>query len=92
MKKLRPGEIFASNISDKGLISGIYIKNSYNLRVKSNLIRKQAKDINRHFTKEAILMVNKHMKRCSISLTIRELQIKSTRRYYYTSIRMATIF
>ena len=85
-------KVFAIYPSDKRLLSRIYKELKQFYKKKANKpIQMWAKDMNRHFSKEYIYEANKHMKKLSSLLVIREIEIQTTLRYYLTPVRMMII-
>ena len=86
-------KITANEATYQGFISKMYNQLiQLNVRETNKLIKKWAEYVNRHCSKENIQIPSKHMGKCSTSLIIREIQIKTTKRYHNIPIRIAIIF
>ena len=84
--------IFAYPKSDRGLISNIYKElMKVDSRKSNNPIKKCGSELNKEFSPEEDRMAEKHLKKCSASLIIREMQIITTLRFHITPVRMAKI-
>ena len=83
-------KIFVNDMTAKGLISKTH-KHHLHITSKKQSSYKWVENMGRHFSKENMQMANWHMKRCSTLLIIREMQIKTAMRYYFTPVRMLMI-
>ena len=83
-------KMVVDNATDKGLIpKNIQIAHTTQNFKKDNNIKKLLEDLNRHFSKEDMQMANRHMKRYTISLIIREMEIKTAVNYHFIPGRTA---
>jgi hypothetical protein len=84
-------KIIASHTSDKGLITRIYAKlKKLNSPKITDPMKNWANDLSRAFSKEEVQMSKNHLKKCSPSLAIKEMQIKITLRFHLIPVRMTT--
>jgi hypothetical protein len=84
--------IFTYLKSDKRLISNIYKElKRVDSRKSNNPLKRWGSELNKEFSLEEYRMAEKHLKKCSTSLIIREMQVKTTLRFYLTPLRMAKI-
>jgi hypothetical protein len=84
--------IFTNPKSDRGLISKIYKElKKVDSRKSNNPIKNWGSELNKELSPEEYQMADKHLKKCSASLIIREMQIKTTLKFYLTPVRMAKI-
>jgi hypothetical protein len=84
--------IFTYPKSDRGLISNIYKElKKVDFRKSDNPIKRWGSELNKEFSPEEYQMAAKHLKKCSTSLIIREMQIKTALRFHLTPVRIAKI-
>jgi hypothetical protein len=96
IKTIRPPtdwqRIFTYLNSDRGLISNIYKElKKVDSRKSNNPLKIWGSELNKEFSPEEYRMAEKHVKKCSTSLILREMQIKTTLRFHLTPVRMAKI-